>query len=74
MAGPHVAPEFESFLRNFAPPEQGRYVAEPAPANEHGVVYEPPAPPDKLPKVAGGIVPGVFVAAGIIYRKRKGSR
>ena len=58
------------FAREFAPPEHGRYVAEAAQANEHGVIYEPPAPPDNLPKIAAGLVAGVFVVAGIMYGRR----
>lgn len=70
MAGPHVAEELTHFYRTFTPPEHGRYVPEPAQANEHGVVYEPPAPPDNLPKIAAGVVAGVFILAGVIYGKR----
>lgn len=70
ISGPRVANELSRFAREFAPPEHGRYVNEPAQANEHGVVYEPPAPPDNLPKVAAGVVAGVFVFAGIVYGRR----
>jgi hypothetical protein len=41
-----------------------------AKANGDGVVYEPPAPPDRLPKVAAGVVAGLLVIAGVVYGKR----
>ncbi len=74
MYGPRVADELSRFARTFTPPEHGRYVAEPAETNEHGVVYEPPAPADHLPKVAAGVVAGVFVLAGVIYGKKVRAR
>jgi glyoxylase-like metal-dependent hydrolase (beta-lactamase superfamily II) len=70
VAGPRVADELAGFGREFAPPEHGRYAVEPAQANEHGVIYEPPAPPDNLPKIAAGVVAGVFVLAGVLYGRR----
>jgi glyoxylase-like metal-dependent hydrolase (beta-lactamase superfamily II) len=72
MTGPAVALELSQFARNFTPPSHGRYVAAPAQANAWGVVYEPPAPPDHLPKVAAGVVAGVFLLAGMVYRNQKG--
>lgn len=70
ISGPRVADELTRFAREFTPPEQGRYVVEPAQANEHGLVYAPPAPPDNLPKIAAGVVAGVFVVAGVMYGRR----
>lgn len=70
ITGPRVADELSRFAREFTPPEHGRYVAEAAQANEHGVVYAPPAPPDNLPKIAAGVVAGVFVFAGLMYGRR----
>ncbi|HKD07550.1 MAG TPA: MBL fold metallo-hydrolase [Bryobacteraceae bacterium] len=70
MSGARVAPELDEFARTFAPPEHGRYVLEPAQANEHGVVYEPPKPPDNLPRIGAGVVAGLFLVAGIVYAKR----
>jgi glyoxylase-like metal-dependent hydrolase (beta-lactamase superfamily II) len=75
VSGPRVADELARFAREFAPPEHGRYVTEAAQANEHGVVYEPPAPPDNLPKIAAGVVAGIFVVAGIMYgRQSRGQK
>jgi glyoxylase-like metal-dependent hydrolase (beta-lactamase superfamily II) len=70
MIGAGVAPELEKFAREFVPPVHGRYALAPARANQEGVIFEPPAPPDHLPKVAAGIVAGVFLLAGIVYNKR----
>jgi glyoxylase-like metal-dependent hydrolase (beta-lactamase superfamily II) len=68
--GENLADELEHFARTFTPPEHGRYVTAPAEANEHGVVYEPPPPPDHLPKIAAGVVTGIFVLAGVFFSKR----
>jgi hypothetical protein len=38
MKGPTVAKELETFAENFAAPEHGRYVGEPARFDERGVV------------------------------------
>jgi glyoxylase-like metal-dependent hydrolase (beta-lactamase superfamily II) len=70
MHGDHLAAELDYFADTFAPPAHGRYVVAPAEANEHGVVYEPPPPPDRLPAVAAGVVAGMFVIAGIFFSKR----
>jgi glyoxylase-like metal-dependent hydrolase (beta-lactamase superfamily II) len=76
MTGADVAPALETFAREFAAPGRGRYVVAPARTDEQGVVFEPPAPPDRLPRVAAGVVAGVFLLAGIVYgkRRRKASR
>ena len=70
MLGDRVAVELEEFAAAFTAPSHGRYAVAPAEANEHGVVYEPPAPPDHLPKVAAGVVAGVFLIAGVFFSKR----
>ncbi len=62
MTGPRVAEEFRAFAANFRPPRQGRYVCEPASADETGVVALPPPVPDPLPKVLAGV--GLALAAG----------
>ncbi len=54
--------QLNELARNFPIPEHGRYVKEPARADETGVTYLPPAPPDRLPKVAAGIAVSLFVA------------
>lgn len=70
MSGGRVAPELDELARVFTPPGQGRYVAEAAQANEHGVVYEPPKPQDNLPRIGAGVVAGLFLVAGVVYAKR----
>ena len=70
MSGSEVAAQLEDFATKFSPPAHGRYVEIPARTDREGTVYEPPAPPDKLPKVAAGVVAGVFLLAGAVYRKR----
>jgi glyoxylase-like metal-dependent hydrolase (beta-lactamase superfamily II) len=70
MAGAQVAAQLEAFAKSFSPPTHGRYVETPARTDKDGIAYEPPAPPDKLPKLAAGLVAGVFLLAGMVYRKR----
>jgi len=70
MVGEHVASELEAFANTFTPPEHGRYVETPAKTNDTGVVFEPPAPPDHLPKIAAGLVAGAFLIAGLFFSKR----
>ncbi len=70
MTGPDTAARIRQFADAVRPPSHGRYVATPAKADQRGVVYEPPAPPDRLPKIAAGIVAGTFLVAGALYRKR----
>ena len=70
MVGEHVATELDAFANSFTPPEHGRYVEAPAKTNDTGVVYEPPAPPDHLPKIAAGVVAATFLIAGIFFSKR----
>lgn len=70
MAGDEATAQLEHLANTFTPPEHGRYAVAPAEANEHGVVYEPPPPPDHLPKIAAVAVAGIFLIAGIFYSKR----
>jgi glyoxylase-like metal-dependent hydrolase (beta-lactamase superfamily II) len=62
VTGPRVAEEFRAFAAGFRPPRKGRYVREPARADERGVVGLPPPVPDPLPKVLAGV--GLALAAG----------
>lgn len=48
MVGSGVVDELAAFARTFAPPAHGRYVGEPARADERGVVHVPPAMPDPV--------------------------
>jgi glyoxylase-like metal-dependent hydrolase (beta-lactamase superfamily II) len=52
FSGPNVATEFAQFATSFPMPSQGRYVSEPAVADESGVAQLPSAPPDPVRSVA----------------------
>lgn len=73
MTGPRVAEEFRAFAAGFKPPRKGRYVREPARADERGVVGLPPPVPDPLPKVLAGV--GLALTAGaaltVVARSRR---
>ena len=65
VAGEWVADELDRFAANFAPPDHGRYVNTPVQADEYGILYVPPAPPDPLPMYAAGV--GLAAAAGVLF-------
>ena len=66
-----AADELNHFAANFPVPQHGRYVQDPARFNEQGISYLPPAPPDRVPKVAAGVAIGaVLVAAGALLVKK----
>jgi len=61
----------------FPIPEKGRYVNEPARADENGITYLPPPISDPLPKVAAGIgvaAAAAGVTAALVARSRKVKR
>ncbi|MGH9629786.1 MAG: MBL fold metallo-hydrolase [Bryobacteraceae bacterium] len=68
-SGPGVAEEFDRFAENLRPPRHGRYVHVPAAADESGVTFVPPAPPDRIPKIAAGL--GLAALAGIVIAARR---
>jgi hypothetical protein len=59
----------------FRIPEKGRYVPEPAVADDDGIAYLPPPAPDPLPKVAAGVaLVAALVGVGVwASKRRKGS-
>ncbi len=63
--------ELQRLADHFRIPERGRYVREPARADETGVTYLPPAPPDVVPKLAVGVAAGAVIAGAgaLIVRK-----
>jgi glyoxylase-like metal-dependent hydrolase (beta-lactamase superfamily II) len=65
----HAADELEEFVRTFQRPKSGRYVNQPAVADETGVISVPPAPPDPMPMyaAAGAIAAGTLF---LLSRKR----
>lgn len=68
-----VADRLQELADHFPVPEHGRYVREAARADENGVTYVPPAPPDMLPKIVGGVAAGALAAGvgALILRKRR---
>ena len=75
MSGGKVVQQLAELATNLPMPSSGRYIREPALANENGVVYLPPQPPDNLP--AAAMLVGAAAAAGAMFavaarrRKRK---
>ena len=73
VAGNWVPDELQRFAANFTPPDHGRYVNTPVRADEYGILYVPPAPPDPMPMYAAGV--GLAAAAGLLMfaanRRRK---
>lgn len=68
----NAADRLRSFAATFAPPPKGRYVNQPARADERGVIALPPPVPDPVPKIAAGVA----LAAGgatlfALLRRRK---
>ena len=68
VANPRLASDLDELAEDFerrAIPEKGRYVDEPALADENGVVSVPPKPTDLVPWIAAGaaiVVAGLLVA------------
>jgi len=71
MEGPAVASGLAHLARHFPKP-RGRYAREAARADETGVTYLPPAPPDPLPKVAAAVgLAAVALTAVVALSRRK---
>ena len=74
VGGNWVPDELERFAANFTAPDHGRYVNTPVRADEYGILYVPPAPPDPMPMYAAGV--GLAAAAGLLMvaanRRKKG--
>ncbi len=73
MQGDRMLSALHDLARNFerlAVPAQGRYVGQPALADETGVVAVPPPVPDPLPRIALALGVGLLLAAVL----RKSSR
>ena len=70
MNGAEVAGALERFAANFRPPPHGRYVAEPARADERGVDWLPPAPADPFPFLVGAAGIGLVLALALYPKKR----
>ncbi len=61
------------FARRLRPPRHGRYVAQPAIADERGVVSLPPPPPDHVKTAAAATAIAAAVATVTLARRRNGS-
>jgi glyoxylase-like metal-dependent hydrolase (beta-lactamase superfamily II) len=75
MRGEQVAAALREMVAHFEErevPRHGRYVNQPAVADERGVVSVPPAVPDPLPKVLLGV--GAAAVAGVVLRRAMGRR
>jgi hypothetical protein len=58
-------------FREWAVPQKGRYVREPAIADEQGVRHVPPPVPDPAPKIAAGVAIGAALALFLLRRSRR---
>ncbi len=73
ISGDHLAAALENFARAFTPPQDGRYVREPAVADERGVVHLPPPVADPVGaamRTAGGVAAVVALMATIGRARR----
>lgn len=73
MSGDHLADALENFARAFTPPQDGRYVREPAVADQRGVVHLPPPVADPVGaamRMAGGAAAVVALIAAIGRARR----
>ena len=71
MNGPDLASDLHRFSTNLRPPPHGRYVAEPARADERGVDWLPPAPGDPFPFLVGVAGVGMVLALTLYPKKRR---
>ena len=73
MAGDHVAGVMDAFAGSFRRPEHGRYVEQPARADERGVAEIPPAVPDPVGSTMG-LVAGSMAIAALMFTISRGRR
>jgi glyoxylase-like metal-dependent hydrolase (beta-lactamase superfamily II) len=59
------------FAAEFEPPKKGRYVRQPALADETGVTFIPPPVPDITPAVVGGLAVLGGIAGAVWYANRR---
>jgi len=70
----NTAQQLKEFARNFTPPPKGRYVENPAIADENGVVAVPPPVPDYLKIAAGTTAAAVAVGVAVTAIARRNKR
>jgi len=63
MSGPNLARDLQAFAENFPVPSHGRYIHEPARADDTGILSVPPPAPDPLAKQLA-LGAGLAVVAG----------
>jgi glyoxylase-like metal-dependent hydrolase (beta-lactamase superfamily II) len=74
LEGEWVVDALDDLARNFerlAVPEQGRYVGQPALADETGVIAVPPPVPDPVARIAVGVGVGLVIAAALRRSSRQ---
>lgn len=64
-----TADELQRLADHFPIPTHGRYANEPVVADETGVKYIPPAPPDLVPKIAAGAL-AAAIGAVLLWKRR----
>lgn len=69
-----AADELQALADRFPMPAHGRYVTEPVRADETGVTYLPPKPPDPIPKIAAAVVLGVLAGMTAAHMRRRATR
>lgn len=74
MTGPTIPSEFEEFATNFRRPFKGRYVDQPAVADERGVIALPPRRPDPLPEIVAGTAALALTGAAAYLLARRLNR
>lgn len=70
-----AAGQLQQLAHHFPIPSHGRYVNEPARADETGVTYLPPPPFDPVPKIATGVATAAVLASAgaLVLKKRRRS-
>jgi hypothetical protein len=74
LQGEEMLEDLHRLARDFeriAVPPRGRYVGQPAVADEHGVVAVPPPVFDPVPRIALGVGVGIMVGAGLKRSARR---
>jgi glyoxylase-like metal-dependent hydrolase (beta-lactamase superfamily II) len=72
MSGEEATEQLHWLADEWPQPEHGRYVEEPAVADETGVIYLPPPVPDPVKWTALGVVGAAgLVGAGMAWKRRK---
>ncbi len=66
-----AANELRELADHFPIPEHGRYVHEPARADESGITYLPPRPLDVMPMIAAGVAAAGAIAGALAVRKAR---